>query len=789
MKPASTNINQQIEDLKKDGEHIKAAHLLMEVERYQEAGEIFERLFAFADALEAYEKGDFVRDAFRVILHSGSEEDLQRLVNRAVRTGDTEWVLEQLASKERYDISARVCRACGEIGTAASNFEKAGLLFDAAQAHLELGDLRQAGLLLEKHISKNQQDAQAFFYLGRILAAFAQYGDAVHNLQQAVLFHDDQDLMYDLCAPILIVCFSRLHYTRAAQVVLEKWRTSARGTRIVPSDVDAFLSSERAQLLSNTLTLAGSAQQEHESDHAANSVQHSEQTLFGGRYLLGESTRAGAVGQVFRAYDAFLGQSVALKVFSTQAAESTAFHRYAADVQSAGLLQNPSIPAVLEFNEKHGFLVTDWVDGLNLDAYCEQQADLNWLLPAVHSVLNVLSAAHRVGLIHGTVNTHAILVTQLRTYVVGFGEHHLSQIRSTETGGHQSRWPYMAPEQIIGHAVDVRSDLYGVGAMVYRALMGKPPPLQDAPNSKDLLGELQNEESRLGQQWIEFLVKALAREPSARFESCHAMGSSLPSEPPMAPAHHMTPEYDKKTTQFVEKDIQRYEKRALVRKEEGGLLVFEGWDTLLARSVWIVQVETHEELERLQKCASIAVGIQPVYDLRQSMMQCVLARDDNGALVDVDRLRFVPQSFLRDLARVANALSKVHSLGLALGAVSFERFLGPVGPRICLAPCALPIPLTQPAETKDWQGFEELVRRGFSLSSTDTMALREEIIQDLIHHHYLDLDRVGVLKDVVRPEVSWHEFLGQCSNTVVNTSSARLAGQILGQFVNDASRA
>ena len=789
MKRVEENIKNQVEDLKKNGEHFKAAELFLEHENFHEAGEIFESLFSFPEALDAYERGNHIRDAFRIILKSGSEEDLNRIVNRAVRVGETEWLLNQLEETGRFDLSGRVYRACGEIQSAASRFEKADLLFDAAQARLELGDLRKAGMLLEKHISKNQNDALAYFYLGRILASFTQFKDAIHYLQQAILHHADKDLMYDMCAPVMIVCFSRLHYTKAAQIVLNKWQTIHRGQNALPRHVEDFLESDRAKVFSDTLVFSGVQEENHRENKEQSEKEAQEQTLFGGRYILGESSRAGAVGQVFRAYDAFLGQSVALKVFSSQATESSMFARYGADVQSAGLLQHPATPVVLEFNEQHGFLVTDWFEGTPIDAYSLKETDFNWLLSSVGSILSLLGAAHRIGLIHGTINPHSILVAPLKTVVVGFGEHHLAQIRSTETGGHQSRWPYLSPEQMIGHQFDVRSDVYGVGAVLFRVLMGTPPPLQDTRESTTLADILEKEKPRLGEDWVRFFQKALAVDRTERFEDCSMMNAALPKVVPEMPAITENNSRLHEEGLTVEQDAQRYEKYSLFKRGENDLKIFEGMDTLLARCVWLVQVKTDEELKRLQVCASIPVGIQPVYDIRPSLKQCVVARDEEGTIVEIDRLRFVPQSFLRDLARVAQALERMHQHGLMLGETELDRWLGPFGPRIRLAPCALPLPLNGADPVGDWIGFEKMVCQGFCIPWTQTDRVRKGVTDQLIDEHYLTAEKAASLKNRFSADTPWHVFLAECSNTVVNTSSDRMAGQVLGSMINEEERA
>jgi serine/threonine protein kinase len=793
------DLDRRVEELTGNGEHFKAAALLENAGRYQDAGILFEKLMAFDEALNAFEKGSAVKDALRVALRTGDDQALERLVSQALRTGIVEYLLIQLEREKRFDLIGKVHRACGEMESAAKGFEKAEMYFDAGQARAELGDLRRAGVLYEQHLALHPKDANALYHLGRILVSFAQYEQGIQFLQRAIRLHDSPDMMSQICAPALIVSFHEMEYVHAAEDIFLRWRESALPGTVVPESVPEFLQGPQAKLILAPDLLGGAdSETSHQpkatggSANAAggiiNDANEKSPTLFGGRYLLGESATAGAVGQVFQAYDAFLGRSVAVKVFSAQVMDSKLLGDYERDIQAASVLNHFTIPPLYEFNMRHGFAVTGWVDGGSLATRLEAAGDGAWIEPAVKHILDLLSVAHRVGLVHGSLSPRNILFSMEGVRVIGFGEHHLMSIRSTETGGHLSRWPYLAPEQMLGSPAHVAADVYSVGAILFRVLLGRPLPIDASGGQVGPSVFMEDVDSRLGGPWAAFFEKALAPVASDRFGSALEFAAALPEIPDgFSLSQPVASERSPTRSESIEKGA-RYTLGDLVYKDDSQVKVYEGWDVLLTRPVWIVDVKDESQLDTIQRCANLDVGVQAIYDILPQQRRAVLSRDRENRKADPKELSNIPQSLLRDLAAVAKSLQAIHQIGLGFGDLQPDRWVGPVGPRIRLAPGGLPMQATTEMKKKDWESFEQVLRSAFTLSLEESSSIRQALLEKLAEERWIDPSNTSKIQEANDEHASWESFLTQCCEEVVHGSSTRMAAQLWGKILRgDAS--
>ena len=101
---------------------------------------------------------------------------------------------------------------------------------------------------------------------------------------------------------------------------------------------------------------------------------------------------------------------------------------------------------------------------------------------------------------------------------------------------------YMAPEQIRGKPIDARVDLYALGVLTFEALAGSPPYDGPSPiaisfaHCNDPLPSLKSRRADVPAAWETFVRKALAKDPSERFESAASMRAALPSSPVRAAA-------------------------------------------------------------------------------------------------------------------------------------------------------------------------------------------------------------------------------------------------------------
>jgi len=198
-----------------------------------------------------------------------------------------------------------------------------------------------------------------------------------------------------------------------------------------------------------------------------------------GRYVLLGKVGAGGYGKVYRAWDAQHEREVAVKVL-TRLGER-ARRRFEREVQATARLRHPAAVPLIDSGEADGrpFLVTELVRGEPLVAAAAgggaPPADaVGWLRDVAWAVEH----AHGAGILHRDLKPHNVLIDERgRARVLDFGLARLADRRSalTRTGALLGTPSYVAPEQVAGAEVDVRSDVYGLGATLYYALTGRPP--------------------------------------------------------------------------------------------------------------------------------------------------------------------------------------------------------------------------------------------------------------------------------------------------------------------------
>jgi eukaryotic-like serine/threonine-protein kinase len=178
-------------------------------------------------------------------------------------------------------------------------------------------------------------------------------------------------------------------------------------------------------------------------------------------------------------------------------------------------LSHPNVIAVEEQghseDDNEYYLVTEALDGVSLAAALED-ADAFPLSRALNVALQIgraLRAAHKLGIVHGALSPANVRLSQVRggelVRVVGFDCAAFSPRSPALTG------PYQAPERASGKAADARSDVFALGALLYRMLVGEPPTVE-APALRAPL--LSNESREPVPRVLEELV-ARCLEPDA----------------------------------------------------------------------------------------------------------------------------------------------------------------------------------------------------------------------------------------------------------------------------------
>ena len=216
------------------------------------------------------------------------------------------------------------------------------------------------------------------------------------------------------------------------------------------------------------------------SPRRASSPPGEEQTDFGD-YELREVLGSGAMGIVYRAWQRSLGIFVALKVIRTgHLAASDEVRRFRDEAKKVAQLRHPHIVRVLNCSEHEGrhYFAMELMEGGSLKRQLElgpvpSRRAAQWLL----EVAQAIEAAHQIGMIHRDLKpANVVLDGNAAAHVTDFGlARWLDQESSlTAPGAIVGTLGYMAPEQADGKAT-VAADIYGVGAILYALLAGRPP--------------------------------------------------------------------------------------------------------------------------------------------------------------------------------------------------------------------------------------------------------------------------------------------------------------------------
>jgi len=275
-------------------------------------------------------------------------------------------------------------------------------------------------------------------------------------------------------------------------------------------------------------------------------------SLKAGRYeIVGELGR-GAMGVVYKATDPVIGRTVAVKTIKlseegTGLSRPELLTRFQTEARAAGLLTHPNIVVVFDAGEEDGlyYITMELVEGKSLQAHLDGQ--VAFALPRVLRIMeqtcSALQFAHERNVVHRDIKPANIMLTADDTVkVTDFGTAKILQFGTMQQTAHVMGTPsYMSPEQVKGRAVDGRSDIFSLGVMLYEMVTGeKPFPGQ---NITTVIYKIVNEEPVPPRQinptihpGINAVVmKALAKEPEARYQSCREMLEDLRNYRTVAP--------------------------------------------------------------------------------------------------------------------------------------------------------------------------------------------------------------------------------------------------------------
>jgi len=263
-------------------------------------------------------------------------------------------------------------------------------------------------------------------------------------------------------------------------------------------------------------------------------------------YRVLEEIGAGGMGVLYRAHDERLDRDVAVKVLPPGTlTDETSRKRFRKEALLLSRLNHPNIETIHDFDTQDGvdFLVMEYIPGVTLDEQLAKGALSEKEIARLGIQLaDGLSAAHEQGVLHRDLKPGNLRVTpDGRLKILDFGLakllHPPSETAATEslseTQAGAGTLPYMAPEQLLGEKVDARTDIYGLGAVLYEMATGRRPfpeiqksRLTDAilHQNPHLPGALNH---RISPGLERIIVKALDKDPEHRYQSAKELRVDL----------------------------------------------------------------------------------------------------------------------------------------------------------------------------------------------------------------------------------------------------------------------
>lgn len=255
-----------------------------------------------------------------------------------------------------------------------------------------------------------------------------------------------------------------------------------------------------------------------------------------GRYEITELIGVGGMADVYKAVDVMENRVVAVKILKDEFSQNEEFlRRFRNESKAIAVLSHPNIVKIYDvgFTDEIQFIVMEYIDGITLKEFIEQQGVLRWkdALHFVTQILRALQHAHDKGIVHRDIKPQNIMLFADGTIkVMDFGIARFSRVDgktlSDKTIGSVH---YISPEQARGDMTDERSDIYSVGVMLYEMLTGRKP--FDGENPVAIALKHMQEDAVAPREIMpsipealeEIVIHAMERNPARRYQSAAEM--------------------------------------------------------------------------------------------------------------------------------------------------------------------------------------------------------------------------------------------------------------------------
>ncbi|MDR3085685.1 MAG: Stk1 family PASTA domain-containing Ser/Thr kinase [Christensenellaceae bacterium] len=260
------------------------------------------------------------------------------------------------------------------------------------------------------------------------------------------------------------------------------------------------------------------------------------------RYLVGELIGSGGMAIVYKGHDAHTGKTVAIKMLRPEFNEDEEFmERFIREAQVAASLNHENLIDIFDVSEQDGiyYIVMEYIDGLTLKELIHRQGRLDnyTAISIARQMCLAMRLVHRAHIVHRDIKPQNILLD--RKGIAKLTDFGIAKAAGADTITNASEKGvlgsvhYFSPEQARGEKVGLQSDVYSLGVVLYEMLAGEAPFDGETPIAVALHHlhtpppSVRLKNPKATKALDEIIQKALAKEPSQRYQSAEMMYSDL----------------------------------------------------------------------------------------------------------------------------------------------------------------------------------------------------------------------------------------------------------------------
>lgn len=258
-----------------------------------------------------------------------------------------------------------------------------------------------------------------------------------------------------------------------------------------------------------------------------------------GRYIVKSELGRGGMATVYRASDPSVDREVAIKVLPREMLHDPQFRsRFDREIKMVATLEHPSIVPIYDVGDEDGqpYFVMRYMNGGSLsDAIEKGKFSVQDTARIIDKISRGLAYSHRKGIVHRDLKPDNILFDDNGDpFISDFGVAKLTESSGGLTGSGVIGTPaYMSPEQAQGSEIDGRSDVYGLGVIIYQMLSGQQPYSADTPmgvvvkHITEPVPEILHVQPSLPQDVDQVIKTAMAKDKNNRYATTIDLAKAL----------------------------------------------------------------------------------------------------------------------------------------------------------------------------------------------------------------------------------------------------------------------